>query len=137
MERSDLEREINQNNQCKQYPTAVVMCIVLKESSGDPSAQAKRPNTARGLMQVTQDTAKQNNCEYAKLLDAGESIRCGTRILCHFAQHAPFFGSIGRYHTGAGKKYAKLRGPYQNDVNNCTLCILNGGSCAQCDPNPH
>jgi RHS repeat-associated protein len=127
---------VNSNNPCSGLAGEVVMCIILKESGADPNAQ-NSGSSASGLMQITRATAKQQRCEFKKLLEPGANIDCGARDLCWLMKN--FTGgdvrkAVALYMPGPG---GPPNDDYANDVYDCVDCLSSTPckDCQKCNPN--
>jgi hypothetical protein len=135
-----VKKIVSDNNQCSSVSNVTVLCIILTESGGDPSAAPpkKYKSTAIGLMQVNKATAKQAKCDYTKLFDPAEAVKCGTQYLCWLNKYygPNQFSVVGMYNQGPGSGGS---GPgadkYKDKVNDCSLCMAKGGCCEECNPN--
>jgi RHS repeat-associated protein len=133
----ELGKLITANNACPGMSGSVVLCIVLKESSGNPNARAPKPNTASGLMQVNRRTAKQQKCDWAKAFDPGASIQCGTKNLCWLMKHF----TAGNARQAVALNMPGPGGPpnnqYASDIDDCVSCLGTRAceKCQECNPN--
>ena len=128
----------NNNKACTGITNDMFVCVMLKESSGDPAVKNKQKgSTASGLMQITKATAKQAKCNFNKIFDPVENATCAANYMCWLKKN--YGGSpwsvVGMYNQGP--KYGK--GPkadkYKDDINNCATCMMKNGCCDECNPN--
>jgi hypothetical protein len=101
--------------------TELLLCQIWKESNFNPKAKT---GTHLGLLQIDREAVKQLNksspkgvhCEYGKMNDAAENIRCGTtylQIRIDWAKGDVTKGLEG-FGTGAG---------YATDIQTCEACV--------------
>ena len=75
-----MTRYISEHNLSGQS-NELILCLTFKESSFDPDAIQKPPNTARGLMGVTKGAATDAGYDYDKLADPALNIEAGSKYL--------------------------------------------------------
>jgi RHS repeat-associated protein len=100
----------------------LIICLVYKESSFNPYAIQKLPNTARGLMGVTTGAAQDMGADYSKLADPALNISVGSGYLRRRINSKEPFGAAGDVEEGLGK-YGEGT-PYADSILDCEKCLL-------------
>lgn len=109
---------VAQNNKSGQS-NELIICMIYKESTFNPDAMQKPPNTARGLMGVTIGVATEIGSTYGDLGDPAKNIYTGTRYL---------YRRINWKAYGKGDVQAGLAGygegdPYADSLLQCEKCM--------------
>ena len=86
---------------------------------------------------MNKDAAKQVNCDFKKLFNVDDNIKCGTLYLCWLMSH--FAGpdlntALKMYHYGPGVKNPNKGQQYANKIQKCASCLDGGGICDKCNP---
>ena len=117
---------VEANNRCPAVTTALLTCLIWKESRFDP--QAKNPtSTATGLMQVTRaavedvnkNTPAGTHFEHAEMTDPAKNIQCGSHYLRLRIERAGGDVTKGLEGFGTGPGYA-------DNILACEQCLKGG-----------
>ena len=117
-----VKQYVELNNKSSSFSTELVISIIWKESSFDPSAHA-RGSTATGLMQMTVGAVSDVNAntpngvhfEHSDMSDAVKCIQCGTYYLqILYGRNGTVKKALEKYGTGPG---------YADNLLTCEGCI--------------
>ncbi len=99
----------------------LIICLVYKESSFNPLAIQKRPNTARGLGGVTTGAAQDMGVDYNQLANPGLNIATASGYLRRRINSKEPFGAAGDVRDGLAKYGEGL--PYADSILECEECL--------------
>jgi hypothetical protein len=111
-------------NNASNQPTERIVCLIWKESDFKPTERTRPPNTATGLMQVNKPTVQDFNrsqpkgvhCDFSKMTDPAQNIRCGSLILQAKIDQAKGDNTKGLNNYGTGSGYA-------DNILECESCL--------------
>jgi len=120
---------IVQSNNLSGQSNELIICMIYKESTFDPSAHNKIPgSTATGLMGVTNDATIDLGEDHTAMTNAEKNVRAGSKYLHRRIDWKKPFGSKGDVAEGLAK-YGEGE-PYAKALLECEKCM----KCNQGDP---
>jgi soluble lytic murein transglycosylase-like protein len=118
-----VKQHVETNNKSTKVSNELVICLIWRESSFNPSAQSAG-STATGLMQITKgaveevnnNTSKGVHFEHNEMTDPAKNIQCGTYYLDLRIKKAKDDTARGVDGFGTGRGYSK-------NILECEKCL--------------